>query len=181
MKLLKGDDAFFRKDEDGRNLFYPWGYPGEAFLINDKIKSSLVLCGYGLLFSYALIIFFACLFNYYGFISLNALSFAVSAFTSVYFLAYLYLMFYFKKRSQLYALSEGERQRKVKALLFSWVFILVQTDYINSAIEMNIFSSLIGRSFFLFLSACTILMFYVFYLIIKTRGYLFESGTFFSS
>lgn len=36
MKLFKGDDPFFCKDEDGRDIFYPWGYPGEGFYVNQR-------------------------------------------------------------------------------------------------------------------------------------------------
>lgn len=40
-KSDKKEDLFFRKDEEGRDLFYPWGYPGESCLLGYK-KNLLV-------------------------------------------------------------------------------------------------------------------------------------------
>ena len=37
------EDLFFRKDEEGKDLFYPWGYPGEAFYVDDKQKRKISL------------------------------------------------------------------------------------------------------------------------------------------
>ena len=44
MKLFKGDDAFFRKDADGRDIFYPWGYPGVGFFIDRIRKKRISKC-----------------------------------------------------------------------------------------------------------------------------------------
>lgn len=46
MKFFKGDDLFFRKDEEGRDLFYPWGYPGEAFYVEENQKKRIALILY---------------------------------------------------------------------------------------------------------------------------------------
>ncbi|MEW8547971.1 MAG: hypothetical protein AB2693_31070 [Candidatus Thiodiazotropha sp.] len=39
--LLRNEESpslFFRKDKKQRDVFYPWGYPGEAFYINEVDK-----------------------------------------------------------------------------------------------------------------------------------------------
>jgi uncharacterized membrane protein len=36
------EPRFFRKDEEGRELFYPWGYPGEAFYVDETQKKQAV-------------------------------------------------------------------------------------------------------------------------------------------
>ncbi len=35
---------FFRQDDEGNDLFYPWGYPGEAFYINDARGKIFKFC-----------------------------------------------------------------------------------------------------------------------------------------
>lgn len=60
MKLIKKffrDEEFFKKDEEGRSLFYPWGYPGEAFFIDDKQKRSVSIFIYSGFVLFALSIF----------------------------------------------------------------------------------------------------------------------------
>jgi hypothetical protein len=37
----KKENIFFRKADDGRDIFYPWCYPGEAFYINEKQKKKI--------------------------------------------------------------------------------------------------------------------------------------------
>ena len=64
---------------------------------------------------------------------------------------------------------------------FSWCLVLFNLFLMKEIFENGIFSNWISFSVFVLLGVSSILVFYVFYLIIKTRGYLFESGTFFSS
>ncbi len=45
-KLFVGNDAFFRKDEEGKDLFYPWGYPGEAFYVGESQKKHITFVLY---------------------------------------------------------------------------------------------------------------------------------------
>ncbi|MES9822820.1 MAG: hypothetical protein ABW127_00145 [Candidatus Thiodiazotropha endolucinida] len=42
--LLRNEESpslFFRKDEKERDVFYPWGYPGKAFYINEVQKREI--------------------------------------------------------------------------------------------------------------------------------------------
>lgn len=49
-KLAKGKSFFFR-NEEGKNLFYPWGYPGTGFYVDEKQKKRIVRFLYTISFS----------------------------------------------------------------------------------------------------------------------------------
>lgn len=53
--LKKKEDPFFQKNEDGRDLFYPCGYPGEASIISKKIKKLLKIYNLAIPFFFILI------------------------------------------------------------------------------------------------------------------------------
>ena len=47
MELVKKffrDEEFFKKDEEGRDIFYPWAYPGEAFYVDQKKEIQITFC-----------------------------------------------------------------------------------------------------------------------------------------
>lgn len=56
--LHHDNDIFFRKDEDGRDLFYPWGYPGEAFNVCKTQKKQIIFVLY-LMLAIFVIFFYA--------------------------------------------------------------------------------------------------------------------------
>ena len=97
----------------------------------------------------------------------------------VHTLFYFCLMFFLKNKTQLYVVKRELRPRKM--FYFSWCLVLFNLFLMKEIFENGIFSNWISFSVFVLLGVSSILVFYVFYLIIKTRGYLFESGTFFSS
>lgn len=45
-KDLKQQSGFFRTDEQGKMLFYPWGYPGESFYIEERQKKQITVFFY---------------------------------------------------------------------------------------------------------------------------------------
>jgi len=42
-KKKKHKDPLFRKDEEGKDLFYPWGCPGEAFYVNQRTFNRILI------------------------------------------------------------------------------------------------------------------------------------------
>lgn len=51
----KFEDFFFEKGEDGFFIFYPWGYPDKAFLIDNCQKKKITLIFYIAVIMFALI------------------------------------------------------------------------------------------------------------------------------
>lgn len=41
LSASKQKSRFFRKDENGDEVFYPWGYPGEGFYVDEKQKRDI--------------------------------------------------------------------------------------------------------------------------------------------
>ena len=56
MKQNKKEDLFFRERQDGQKLFYPWGYPGEAFCLNQKQNRNLTIFFYSMAIIFALLV-----------------------------------------------------------------------------------------------------------------------------
>ncbi len=45
-KDLEQQSGFFRIDEQGKMLFYPWGYPGESFYVEERQKKQITVFFY---------------------------------------------------------------------------------------------------------------------------------------
>jgi hypothetical protein len=45
---LKQQSGFFRHDDEGKMLFYPWGYPGESFYVEKKHKKQITVFFYAI-------------------------------------------------------------------------------------------------------------------------------------
>lgn len=45
-KDLEQQSGFFRTDEQGKMLFYPWGYPGESFYVEESKKKQITVFFY---------------------------------------------------------------------------------------------------------------------------------------
>ena len=62
--IFYSNSIFFKKTEDGQDVFYPWGYPGEAIYINKKKKKEcLFILGFGLLCALSSLFFFDDIFS----------------------------------------------------------------------------------------------------------------------
>ena len=54
IEMFTNDGIAFSKNEEGEDIFYPWGYPGEALLLNSKIKKPFLIAFYSGILSFGL-------------------------------------------------------------------------------------------------------------------------------
>lgn len=169
MKFFKGDDLFFRKDEEGRDLFYPWGCPGEAFHINaDKkrdIRFFFGLFEIGIMSAITMGIFFFAkqilsisLFYYWA---------VISTLFSIVYIAY---MAFLKKTLSPFLLPKISRPRKFYSM--PWIVSFLQLMAIWVSVQYSSSYSIVVIIFWIFCSAsfaCSAL--FAFFLQ-KTRGYI---------
>ena len=176
MKLLKGDDAFFRKDEDGRNLFYPWGYPGEAFHVNqtqkkrimffiDFVKTLLMLGVAGMVYLLAK--------------SVMNLSTMLYLFTTVnmsFALFYIWRVYLLRREAGLYVIPAEKRSKKV--IVTPWIIVFFEIIAIGVAINDHSISSFVSMVFITTSIVGTIYISYLALRIQRTKGYLFAESLF---
>lgn len=117
-----GDKGFFYKTEDGRELFYPWAIPGEAFYTDGTQKKQLNILIYSLcalfLSHILILIFFE---NQVP--SQTFWKIAEFLLTLSYFPTYILGVFFITRRSEQYAAPKAQRLPK-KSLRFIMPLLL---------------------------------------------------------
>ncbi len=177
-EFFTNDGHRYSRNEAGEDIFYPWYYPGEAFLISQELKSRLILGDSLLLIALLTCLGIACYLHYLSLITLNMLGVTLGIVASVYCLLKIFLAVYFRKKCRLYLLPEQSRPRKV--FIFAWGIILFPLEALRILWYENLADPMM-LLLFLFLSISTIFIIYTFCLTLKTRGYVFEKIGFFGS
>ena len=165
----------FTKTEEGKDIFHPWMYPGEAFILNNQKKKHIIFI---LVCLTASILFWEALFIYMGYFELIALTpFGTLAGTilGVHFMLYLYLISRFRNKVQLYKVPKDLRIKK--SILIPWIGVIFQIQALYVFLTDADLTHPLGFLYFVLLSASTILMTFVFCRLIQTRGYLFKDNT----
>jgi len=163
----KKEDPFLRKDKGGRELFYPWGYPGEAYCLDEKQK------GYVLFFLYFVFVFFlVCTFtsiyaNYQNIIGQNVLFYTNAVIFMFFPSLYFCIIYIFQKSAESYI--EIKEKRSEKAVFLTW-FVIV---FVEIFAVFTSFKEGLMFPFFLFASYILIITFFLIKLK-KNKGYIFN-------
>jgi len=174
LKLFKGNDKFFRKDEEGRDLFYPWGYPGEAFCTDLKQRKRIEK--FFLAFS-VLVIFavFGTIFAHVeGIISLNILLYVGGVGHTFFPAFYILSMYSFRKDVSVLAIPKDRRVPKKIIKLLLILIISYQGASILTALKDELISPVISIGLVALNVVGALCISYVLIKIYKTKGYYFS-------
>jgi len=172
-KLLYGSkyqSSFFRKDEEGRDIFYPWCYPGESFYIDSSQKKSINVFFYifGFLFMLANIgVTFAAkydLISLFVFFCLFTIVWTVFPFT---YCAYMYLV-----TRNLTPYIPKQKVMPIRSVYFLLAVLLGQVVFTVLGIYVghSNFSNLI---LLLLNGLYSLMLVYLIFLTFRNKGYYF--------
>lgn len=159
--------------ENGEDIFYPWFYPGEAFLVTPEIKSRLVFKDCMTLLALFLLLSGVVCGEYFGLISVDALGISLGFITNAYFLMLFLVALDCKKKCRLYPYPLGSRPKK--GVMFGWLLLLLPMQAIWLILSSQDIYNPITLLLLLLLSISSSVIAFTFYRIMKTRGYLFEN------
>lgn len=167
IEWYKNEKLFFRKAHDGRDLFYPWGYPGESFIIDQKQKHKIEFFVYGYFFFVSLWCISSVLLD-----KLNIISVATGNYLFLIFLMglvpiYALSMRIMTKGKEFLTLPKEDRPAKWR---FLWVLLI--TPYQIEGVYL--YAHQIPLPFLIFYSLGFVYTLYVFVKILRTRGYYFS-------
>jgi len=148
----------FGKDESGRNVFYPWGTPGEAFYVSEKQLIHILLFFFFLLILFGICILERELYKLQNVFNPNVWEATISLIYISLPVIYVAGMHLIRKGKTLYLLSEQERppKRGMYILLFSIVsfqvaalataptHLFVPLVILSTACIVSFFKSLMG-------------------------------------
>lgn len=179
--------VFLRKDDNGNDLFYPWGYPGEAFYIDEKQKS-FIRFGFIILLTLISISLIAIVFSeIFGWLIDNVFLFDI--FNLYYFSlpTYVFLTWLIVRNKKAYT-EDNQKERQQKwGLIALWGFILFPFSVVyTTLLTVSFFAPEHGRHLYsvsresdgaLLLLAhfvSTVILMYVFFKLVRTKGYFFS-------
>ncbi len=162
------ESPMLRKDEEGKYLFYPWGYPGEASYVDKKQRIQIIIyfgflsfcfCIFGLGYIYADIN------NLKISNTLNSLYLTMLTFFPAFYICSLYL---FTRGARFYIVPRDKRLPPNKRMVWIWFFV--------SCFHVVAIITAFGDRSIAFIAlnmASLILISYVFMKIRRTKGYYF--------
>jgi hypothetical protein len=163
----KKDSLFFRTDEDGHNLFYPWAYPGEAFILSEKQKLFLEI----IFITLSVTIFVVCIgyiyFDSNNYIKAQTSDYVISIFIMAYTTMYFIFVLLISKSTKFHIVSQTERPAKKRIIILAIVIFSSQMIGIIAPIaEWSLVFTTISGVYLFFI-------FYALYKLHKTKGYFF--------
>jgi len=125
---------FFRQDEKGHDLFYPWGYYGDAIYIDKPYKLFIHTYIFGIFFSSILYIFIKpYIFEPFDFAGQNWADTWVSLFIP---LSYFLLCWALIRKRGIYAVKlEKAKPRKFRIVYVMWFVIIIQAGTIYNVLS----------------------------------------------
>lgn len=166
----------FSKNEKGELLFYPWRYPGEALVLTSDLRNKAVETYRILFYGSFLSCGYASELEALGVVSAEGVQILFAVIVSIYHLLYFAFVLSYSKKCKLHVVESALRPRK--PLILTWFFPLFQFVALGNLIVNWGLSDFISILLFLLLLICTVFTTSVFFLTIKTRGYLLEKGLF---
>lgn len=178
-KLIRNffEDAgvHFRQDEQGKDVFYPWGYPGEAIYISRKSRSYINTSIWSLVFVFGMCAYALSNNTVKSSLGYENKNYIETAASAVFPLTYIGFCYFLSVKNGLYILLESERpKRKFRFLWLLWVIVLYQ---INTMISVVILHSLSPFILLFFAASISYTIFIAhFILSLKNRnGYFFTN------
>ena len=178
-ELFTNDGFSFTKNDKGQEIYYPWHYPGESFILNTKLKKFLLRCCILLTLSFLACGLIACFANDWDMINANTLGIILGVIVNTHGLLYLLLVIRIRKKCQLYVLAQTNKPIKIP--IFPWIFVFLQLHSIKAAISQGSLSDPLTLILLSLLVGSAVLTISILFLIIKTRGYVFEKTGLFRS
>ncbi|MES9822822.1 MAG: hypothetical protein ABW127_00155 [Candidatus Thiodiazotropha endolucinida] len=166
-KKKKRESFFFRKDEEGRKVFYPWGYPGEGFYVNQRQINLIIISSCFL----ALLIIMGPskgMFADFPNIITNILECLFAATQTIFPILYIAGMHLLSKDTRLYVLQKEIRPPKKRMALLWFSIVILQLTAVLIAPEE------LYRTFIALSAVSILLTTYFFMKIRRTRGYYFS-------
>lgn len=112
-KNHKEDGEFLRKDDQGNDLFYPWGYPGEAFHIT-RLQRKLIFTFGWLVFSISFVTIILEIFSNW-----NGISYILFDFLPLF---YIFVVYFFSKKAKPLAKHDDKNLSIFRSLLDGFCF-----------------------------------------------------------
>jgi|GEM_PF-3025568 len=167
--FLESGVQFFGKDENGKDIFYPWGKPGEAFYVKKKQIIHIYLFNLFILILLSIGLSNKDIYELQSIFSANVWEDIVTLIAALIFAIYIVGMHIFRKNKTLYVLPKDRRPpRKAIGCLWLWLcFILMQLHGMWIALENKSLLILI------FYSIDVLCISYFLMKIWRTRGYYF--------
>lgn len=166
----KHEPKFFRKDEEGKDVFYPWGYPGESFYINEKQKRKTAIFCYIFGFLFILFsmspLFAASDYKIEIYTAFCLLTIVLIVFPLVYFC---YMYFLIKKLQPYIPKTKATPVNTIYALL-----VLLFSQILFTALGVYISSSPLAAGGLVLLNGSYVLaLIFLIILTFRTKGYYF--------
>lgn len=157
---------YFRQQESGKYVFYPWWYPGEGFFLNvtQKYKISFFVGWYFFLLLFYL--FFVTLLEYSNVITAVTGDYCYLVYVMSVLPLYVLVMYIVTRGKQFLIIPKEERFAKPKLL---WLLIISFAQVVGFVLH----GSMLPVIFLIFYSLSFIYTMYVFVKILRTRGYYF--------
>jgi hypothetical protein len=122
-KLFKADIYFFQENERREGLFYPWAYPGEAFIIDLAQKKQIIIFMYSLLSLLFISVAGVIIAHREKIITSEALFYSGGIVSMFLPLLYIASMYGFKKNKHFYLSKTEDRIKKMSCLRGYVLFI----------------------------------------------------------
>lgn len=179
IEAFTNDGHRYSKNEAGEDIFYPWFYPGEAFLVPSEIKSRLILKDSLTLLALFLALGSACYFEHLGLISVDVLGIVLGVIADIYFFILLLIALSCKAECKPFLLPVTSRPRK--GIILGWLILLLPIQSIWLIFSSGETSQPLMILVLLLVSISTLFIAYMFIQIMRARGYVFEKSGLFSS
>ena len=150
----KKKDLFFHKTEDGQDLFYPWGYPGESFIISKKYKKNIKLLYKILLSLFAIVGCLLVVFEYYDILNIFSTSGILIVFMMANYLFYIISIYIFTKKLKSFKSVKTKKFRNFSGILVLLLPVVAYfLEYVFNEIEdLPIWFHAISMSYIIFIS-----------------------------
>ncbi|MCK5385358.1 MAG: hypothetical protein KAJ29_07240 [Alphaproteobacteria bacterium] len=168
--LSKLREPLFYKDQQGKELYYPWGGPpGEAFFVTEKQKVSIRIFRLSLIALLSLNFFSLIYFDSQNIINSISADYLAGIIFGLYPIAYFFGIRFLKGNSEFLVIPKEKRFSVKRKIIMLWPFlILLQIPALQSAFENRSLGFLILSILFVFLISK------FFWKIHKTKGYFFS-------
>ncbi len=165
----KNENPFFRHDLEGRNVFYPWGYPGEAFYTNNTEKKKLLAFCYFVFSSLCICSILSVFAHYNDLITLSSLNYLLSIVCVIFPITYIFGVYELTKTLIPYV--ENQKTKLKKKILMPWLIVLPITASMFDMLQF--FSVAFYMSLLCFIFSSIYVLFISFFLLKlqKNKGY----------
>jgi len=172
LKLKKKSDPYFQKDEQGRDIYYPWGYVGDAYYISRTQKTILKVSP-----SISGLIYFVASFflgvTYHSDYSVYSIGIAT---LNVYILITLVFLYFYTKRMEPVKLLTPSTQafnKNPNSIKVFSIGIIMQIFFLTKGFLENPSDPLLKLSAFFVLVLHPLLIWFLW----RRRGYIFQTSS----